>query len=191
MLFSLFSKNSIVVPTTVTTPVVPLIITVNSVATGVNSNGIVSTKSGTTTFDPTVADTACLGKHNHIPLVLTEQSPIFQSANFSFGPTVVGNTQYVDAFQRGNFWQFVGCTDYRMLVNATVLDPITINISANDGLAIPASLFGSCGPLGVVNINTLDSIVVSKLASRDRHLLVPHFPSVQFGDVCRPTDELE
>ena len=153
------------IPTTVTTPVVPLIITVNSVATGVNSNGILSTKSGSTTFDPTVADSACLGKHNNVPLVLTEQSPIFQSANFSFGHTVVGNTQYVDAFQRGNFWQLVGGTDYHTLVNATVLDPITINISANDGLAIPASLFGSCGPLGVVNINTLDSIVVSKLAS--------------------------
>ncbi len=71
----------------------------------------------------------------------------------------------MDAFQRGNFWQSVGGTDYHTLVNAMLLDPITINISANDGLAIPASLFGSCGALGIVNINTLDSIIVSKLAS--------------------------
>ncbi len=152
-------------PATVTTPIVPLIITVNSVATGVNSNSILSTQSGSTTFNPTVADAACLGKHNNVPLVLFEQSPIFQSANFNFGHTSVGNTQYLDAFQRGNFWQLVGGTDYHTLVNATLLDPINVNIPANDGLAIPGSLFGSCGPLGVVNINTLDSIVVSKLAS--------------------------
>jgi hypothetical protein len=152
-------------PVTVTTPIVPVIITVNSIATGENANGILSTKSGSATFDPTVADTACLGKHNNVPLVVFEQSPIFQPANFSFGHTGVGNTQYLDAFQRGNFWQLVGGTDYHTLVNATVLDPITINISANDGLAIPASLFGSCGALGIVNINTLDSILVSKLAS--------------------------
>ena len=152
-------------PVTVTTPIVPLIITVNSVATGENSHGILSTTSGSVTFDPTVADTACLGQRNNVPLALFEHSPIFQPSNFSFGRTVVGNTQYVDAFQRGNFWQFVGGTDYHTLVNAMLLDPITINISANDGLAIPASLFGSCGALGIVNMNTLDSIIVSKLAS--------------------------
>jgi len=152
-------------PVTVTTPIVPVIITVNSVATGENANGILSTTSGSMTFDPTVADTACLGKHNNVPLAVFEQSPIFQSANFSFGHTAVGNTQYLDAFQRGNFWQFVGGTDYHTLVSATVLDPITITIAANDGLAIPPSLFGSCGALGIVNINTLDSILVSKLAS--------------------------
>ncbi len=67
------------IPTKVTTPIVPLIITVNSVATGQNSNGILSTKSGSTTFDPTVADTACLGKHNNVPLVVFEQPPIFRS----------------------------------------------------------------------------------------------------------------
>jgi hypothetical protein len=149
--------------TTVTTPVVPLIITTNTVATGETSGGILTTANGTTTFDPTVADNACLNAPNDIPLVVFQQSPIFQSRSFSFGRTNVGNTQYVDAFQRGNFWQFVSGTDYHTLVNPVLLRPVKITIAANEGLAIPASLFGSCGPLGIVNINTMDSFITGTL----------------------------
>src|SRR5258708_38405743 len=43
-------------PTTVTTPVIPLIITFNSVATGLNKKGILSRTKGQITFDPTAAD---------------------------------------------------------------------------------------------------------------------------------------
>jgi hypothetical protein len=150
-------------PTSVTTPVIPLIITTNSVATGENSHGVLSTTKGTTTFDPTAADTACLSAPNDVPLVLAQQSPIFQSSSFDFGQTFVGRTQYLDAFQRANFWQFVGGSNYHTLVNPVVFKPITINIAANEGLAIPPSLFGSCGALGVVNINTLDPILTGTI----------------------------
>jgi len=51
----------------------------------------------------------------------------------------------------------VSGSNYHTIVNPVLLPPITLNIAANQGLAIPASLFGSCGPLGIVNINTLDS----------------------------------
>src|SRR2546427_408683 len=104
-------------PTTVNAPIVPLIITTNSVATNVTSGGILTTKKGTTTFNPTTADNACLGAPNNVPLVLMQQSPIFQPANFKFGHTFVGKTQYIDAFQRGNFWQFVAGTNYHTLVS--------------------------------------------------------------------------
>jgi hypothetical protein len=52
-----------------------------------------------------------------VPLTLMAQSPIFQSEPFQFGPTAIGTTQYIDAFQRGNFWQFVGGTGYHTLLN--------------------------------------------------------------------------
>ncbi|MGH7879254.1 MAG: hypothetical protein ACREQD_07120, partial [Candidatus Binataceae bacterium] len=55
-------------------------------------------------FDPTQPDTSCLGSSNNVPSTLVQQSPILNNANFTFGPTFVGDTQYVDAFQRGNFW---------------------------------------------------------------------------------------
>jgi len=150
-------------PTVVTTPVIPLIITTNSVATKVSSGGILATTKGTTTFDPTRADNTCLSAPNDVPVTLMQQSPIFQAANFKFGHTFVGKTQYVDAFQRGNFWSSVGGTDYHTLVNPVLLKPVTLNISANDGLALPPTLFGSCGPLGIVNINTLDPILTGTL----------------------------
>jgi len=158
-------------PTTVTTPIIPLIITVNTLATGVNSNNVLSTKNGTATLDPATADTTCLSAPNDVPLTLFQQSPIFQSSNFDFGHTFVGRTQYLDAFQRGNFWQLVGGTHYHTLVSPTVLDPITINIPANSGLAIPAGLFGNCGAEGIVAITELDPIfvnILSQLTSQGR-----------------------
>jgi hypothetical protein len=150
-------------PTTVTTPVIPLIITTNSVATGLSQGGILTTTKGSTTFDPTAADTSCLAAPNDVPLTLVQQSPIFQPTSFRFGHTLVGTTQYIDAFQRANFWQFVKRTDYHTLVNPVLFPPVMLNIAANEGLAIPSSLFGSCGPLGIVNINTLDSILTGTL----------------------------
>lgn len=159
-------------PTNVSTPVIPLIITTNTIATGLTSGGILTTTRGTTTFDPTIADTSCLSVPNDVPLTLFEQSPIFQAVSFKFGKTLVGTTQYLDAFQRGNFWNSVSGTDYHTLVNPVVLQPVVLNIAANEGLAIPASLFGSCGPLGVVNINTLSSILTGTL--------LPQFNSSQF-----------
>jgi len=149
--------------TTVTTPIVPLIITFNSVATGINKKGILTRTKGQITFDPTVADTACLTAPNDVPLTLTQQSPIFQANNFQFGPTAVGDTQYIDAFQRANFWQFVGGTDYHTLLNPVVFQPITLNIKSADGVAIPASLFGTCGSLGIVTFKTLDAILTGSL----------------------------
>src|SRR5712692_5006139 len=151
-------------PTTVTSPIIPLIITTNSVAVRLSSGGILATAKGVTTFDPTAADTACLSAPNDIPLALFRQSPIFQPANFKFGPTFVGKTQYIDAFQRGNFWQLVSGTNYHTLVSPQTFNALSLNLAANDALAIPPGFLGSCGSLGIVNINTLGPILVNLLA---------------------------
>jgi hypothetical protein len=108
-------------PTTVNAPVIPLIVTTNSIADKVSGGFVVSRHNGVTTFDPTVADNACLSAPNNVPLTLMQQSPIFQAANFKIGHTFVGKTQHVDAFQRGNFWQSVGGTNYHTLVSPQTL----------------------------------------------------------------------
>src|ERR1700682_773781 len=54
-------------------------------------------------LDPTLP--ACGATNSAVTSVLN--SPIFQSSSFSPGGTFVGNTQYVDAFQRANFWTSV------------------------------------------------------------------------------------
>ena len=153
-------------PTTITTPVIPLIITTNAVATSVNNAGFITTKKGVTTFNPTIADTSCLSAPNDVPVTLFQQSPIFQSAKFKFGHTLVGATQYVDAFQRGNFWQSVGGTNYHTLLNPVLFNPISINVaSADDGLSLPPSALGGtgCGPLGILTFSGLKSLITGTI----------------------------
>jgi len=148
--------------TAVDTPIVPLIITTKSVAFKISRGGILSRIKGFTTFDPTVADDACLKSPNDVPLDVALQSPIFQATDFSFGPTSVGTTQYIDAFQRGNF--SLQGTDYHTLLSPRVLRPIHLVFPANEALAIPSGLFGACGPLGIVNINTIYPVLLNLLA---------------------------
>jgi hypothetical protein len=152
-------------PTVVTTPVIPLIITTNAVATSITKSGFLTTKKGVTTFNPTVADTACLSAPNDVPVTLFQQSPIFQAANFRFGHVGVGDTQYVDAFQRGNFWQLVAGTNYHTLLNPVLMRPIAVNVSSSNGLSLPPSVLGftGCGPLGIVTFNFLNSLITGTI----------------------------
>ena len=67
-----------------------------------------------------------------MPVTLMAQSPIFQPNAFTFGPTAVGDTQYIDAFQRGNFWQSVGGTGYHTLLSGHVLPAVTVNLPGRE-----------------------------------------------------------
>src|SRR5215472_1741232 len=113
--------------TSIDTLIIPVILITNSVAVASPNGKILTTKPGVTIFDPTVADDACLKSPNDVNLTLMAQSPIFQPSPFQFGPTAVGDAQYLDAFQRGNFWQFVGGTGYHTLLSGHVLPAVTIN----------------------------------------------------------------
>lgn len=96
----------------------------------------IGTAPGKTAFDPTAADNACLKAPNDVPLTVFQQSPIFNAASFSFGGTSVGDTQYIDAVQRANFWDVEDRDHYHMLLgNVRTLDPISINVP--DDLGTP------------------------------------------------------
>jgi hypothetical protein len=87
---------------------------------------------------------------------LTQASPMFGPAPFSPGGTDVGTTQYIDAFQRANFWNFVSTTapDYHLKFYVQTLEPVqTINVPAYFGYAA----FGGPGkPIGYVNFQWWD-----------------------------------
>jgi hypothetical protein len=157
------NPGSVSVPTNV----VPLIIKTNTVAVSVNSTtGIITTAPGITTFNPAVADTACLRAPNNVPTKLFAQSPIFNPATFNFGGTIVGTTQYSDAFQRGNFWNALGSSvdEYHVLLGPVkFLTPIVLNVPAIYGTAIPTKIFGACGPQGIVDINWFDSLLTDSI----------------------------
>jgi len=65
----------------------------------------------------------------------TAQSPIFNAGiDFVQGGTDLGNTQYLDAFQRGNFWSYVSTnTNYHVLLNLVVLPEQTIIVPKSAG----------------------------------------------------------
>lgn len=65
----------------------------------------------------------------------TALSPIFNAGiDFVQGGTDVGNTQYIDAFQRASFWGDVSKnTNYHVLLNLVVLPPVTMVVPPNSG----------------------------------------------------------
>jgi hypothetical protein len=167
-----FSRNADDTDVSVRAYVVPLVIVTHTVVTGIDFNtGEITTIPGDTTFDPTVAD-ACLTAPNNVPIKLVAESPILQPAAFSFGGINVGHTQYVDAFQRANFWQALVDNriknKYHVTLNpAKFLAPIVIDVPADKGFAGTDPLvFGFppiCPPFGTVDLEWFDNYVTSTL----------------------------
>jgi hypothetical protein len=127
--------------TTIPIQIVPLIITINDTV-GMN----------TVTYDPTAND-PCVGGQADLELV--QESPLFQSNPWTINGVNVGNTQYIDAFQRAQFLSILKGSDYHLLFNPTTLPPQTLTFSGtNVSTEAP-----NCGTLGVLNINQFDDAV--------------------------------
>jgi len=165
-------------PSNIPTEVIPLIIKTQTIGASLNTTtGIITTTPGTNTLDPTQPDNVCLSAPNNVPTQLVSGSPIFTPAPFRFGGTFIGNTQYSDAFQRGNFWNVLGedRNNYHVRLRPVhFLQPIVLNVPAVYGLAITNPLFfgppAFCAPLGIVDIgwfdNYLNGTVIPALASQ-------------------------
>jgi hypothetical protein len=100
-----------------------------------------------TVLDPT--QPACGTARSSVDSVTL--SPIFQSSTFAPGGTNVGNTQYVDAFQRANFWNFVSSTapDYHVLLGTPqVMPAVTLSVPSTFGHTVA----GPCAKIGEVSL---------------------------------------
>ena len=155
---------------TVPAQVIPLILKFHRIGTAVDLNTlIITTKSGNISSDPTVADTGCFAGSPNVPLQVMAQSPIFKNADFNFGGTDVGTTQYTDAFQRGGFWSIIDKDDYHLRLNSNVFAPVVVDVPAASGLSLKKDVFepafSMCSPEGLVDINFLDAVVVSALTT--------------------------
>ena len=111
-----------------------------------------------TVFDPTQPDQTCAAG---TPLTLTQNSPLFQSAGpWQWGiPSFdLGNTQYIDALQRGEFFKLLllGPINYRWhtLFGLNTTAPVTIHVPSNEGSTYT---FAGCDKFGVVNFYWLDA----------------------------------
>jgi len=121
-------------------------------------------------WNPTKADSCDPGAS---ALARTQKSPVVVSQSWKFGSTSVGTGQYIDAFQRAEFWKFAKPTGinpgFHVKLSVKTLPAVTINVPNAQ-----AAEFGpiGCGNglLGAANINWLDShlqnTVIPSLASK-------------------------
>ncbi|HVC43483.1 MAG TPA: hypothetical protein VND20_01595 [Candidatus Binataceae bacterium] len=146
------------VSTTVPTVVVPLIFKFHDI-------------DGIHRLSPTVR--ACGVKYSAVSL--TRKSPIFQSFAFTAGGTALGTTQYLDAFQRANFWSDVSTTspNYHVLLSKTGQTlAVMVDVPTIDG----SSIAGPCARIGEVDINWFDNTIVPALLLKMKALKPTVFP---------------
>ena len=125
--------------TTVTVGVIPL-------------KMVYGSSNGNMTFDPL---TPYVGNYNTVQALTL--SPLFQPEfDYVQGGTDLGKTQYIDAYERGNFWTSVQSnTNYHILLKAVVGPEQTLTVPASFGNVISNPWSGI--PTGTADINWFDS----------------------------------
>jgi hypothetical protein len=96
-------------------------------------------------------------------VAVTENSPIFLTADYTFNGLDLGVTQYGDAVQRGEFWNLAGFSEnYHVLLGSpTVAPTVTVNVPVGKG-----NLFRlrSGQLLGVVDNTFFDSVLAGQIS---------------------------
>jgi hypothetical protein len=162
---------------TITVPVilVPFVVQFTNTTTGF-----------TTTFDPSAApDAGCTAGQTALSLV--ENSPIFQNYPWTLNGVDMGVTQYLDAFQRSNFWNYAqNANEYHTLLTYTVGEPLilsqsyaspTLAAEVRTGVATSCTNPGGSGSVnggayqGIVDYYVLEAAMTDYIAS---HHLKPN-----------------
>jgi hypothetical protein len=172
--------------TTIPVMLIPFIVQFTNTSTGFS-----------TTLDPSTApDAGCTAGQTAMSLV--ENSPIFQNYPWTLNGVDVGVTQYLDAFQRSNFWE--GLQDagnhYHTLLTYTVAEPLTLQLSYSSptpAAEVRAGVTTTCtnpegsgstngaAYQGVVDYNVLENAMTGYIAS---HKITPNqFPIFILYDV--------
>ena len=95
--------------TTIPTQIIPLVITIADTAGG----------TGTVTYHPTLADACVSGSPTDVSVITN--SPIFTNNAWTMNGISIGTTQYIDAFQRAQFWSLVQGTPYHLILKQSTL----------------------------------------------------------------------
>ena len=121
---------------------------------------VYGSRNGNMTFDPNAHTVA----NGNTVTANTLASPLFKTGvDFAAGSVDLGNTQYIDAYQRGNFWSSVQTnTNYHVLLGSpTILAEQTINVSRSQGKVI-TNPFGRT-KVGTMGINAFDARLQSMM----------------------------
>src|SRR6266516_3678117 len=129
------------------------------------------------TWDPTKVDSCDPGAS---ALARTQKSPVIVKQAWKFGSTSIGTGQYIDAFQRAEFWKFAKPGG----INPTFGDSLSVKtlkaVTINGPLAQAATAPISCGNglLGAANINWLDPFLQNTVipSLKSQGVLTTTFP---------------
>jgi hypothetical protein len=90
-------------------------------------------------------------------IAITQNSPIFQTADYMAGSVALGITQYGDALQRGQFWNLPGFSpNYHVLLGTPAIAPtITVTVPTGKGNAFALSGGGFMGVLDTTYFSQL------------------------------------
>ena len=136
-------------------------------------------------WDPRAIDSC----DTHSALTRTKNSPIFVPQPWKFGGTRVGRGQYVDAFQRSEFYNQTKPTGinpgYHVKLALTIHAPLVLNVPDAD--AAEARTKCRNGKLGAVEINYLDAQLQSYITSTLGPAATRTFPLFLLGNVVAYT----
>jgi hypothetical protein len=122
---------------------------------------VFGSSNGNATFDPLTVKL----KNGQTLMQNVLASPIFQrNVTYVQGGTTIGKTQYIDAFQRANYWNTVSSRpNYHVLLGTPkVLPEQTIVVPQQDG-NVQANPFGP-GNVGTMYVNDFDALVQGFIA---------------------------
>lgn len=159
---------------TVSTPIVPVILTINE-------TGYYGSTPFSWTWDPTSADVGCLGAGN-TAYNLFWTSPLLTPTQFTINGQAIGTTQYADAIQRAQFYNYpgnLGRYSNRLTLEPSQYPPLVISVAAGTNAAgwyIPTpTQCGGAAPFvtttnagstfGGINITYLDPLVQQYIAT--------------------------
>jgi len=109
-------------------------------------------------WDPTVKDSCDSGAS---AISRVQASPIFKSRAWTLDGTSVGTGEYMDAFQRANFWKYTGPSGsnsgFSINFAQTTLSKLTLSVPAKATLG--ASISCGNGEIAAIPLSTLESYI--------------------------------
>jgi hypothetical protein len=101
------------------------------------------------------------------------QSPLFKNVPFKSGNITIGNSQFIDLFQRQNFWGYITKNNpkYHLLFTPSQVGVVQIAINAN--VQAMKCTTGANGGLGSVDFNGFDALIRSTLIPKLKQFINP------------------
>jgi hypothetical protein len=103
------------------------------------------------------------------------QSPLFQNAGFKSGNISIGKSQFVDLFQRQNFWGYIAkkSPNYHVLFAGTETPAIKVTVNGANATPTACNNGAAEGGLGTVDNTQFDALIRDTLIPQLKKYISP------------------